>query len=57
MTVSYNWQGSGAAPIYTGVGGGLYVTVGVRYCLTPQVDADINYNNIGDLTAEVNFNF
>ena len=57
MTVSYSWKGAGATPTYTGLGGGLYVTGGVRYSLTPQVAADFNYNNVGDLTAGVNFNF
>jgi hypothetical protein len=42
---------------YTGVVGGLYVTFGLRYFLAPQIDADFNYNNFGDLTAGVNFNF
>jgi hypothetical protein len=57
MSVSYTWKGTGTAVTYNGIGGGLYVTAGVRYSLTPQVDADFNYNNFGDLTAGVNFNF
>jgi opacity protein-like surface antigen len=57
MSVSYSWRGTGNSWPYTGVGGGLYVTAGVRYDLTPQVAADLNYNNFGDLTAGVNFNF
>ena len=55
MSVSYTWKGTGAAVRYTGIGGGLYVTAGVRYSLTPQVDADFNYNNFGDLTAGCKF--
>jgi len=35
----------------------LYVTGGVRYYLTPQFDADLNYNNFGGLTIGANFNF
>lgn len=30
--------------------GGLYLTAGARYELTPQVSADLNYNNFGGLT-------
>jgi hypothetical protein len=57
MAVSYSWEGAGPAWAYTGVDGGLYVTAGVRYFLTPQVAADFNFNNFGDLTAGVNFSF
>ena len=35
----------------------VYVTGGVRYYLTPQFDADLNYNNFGGLTIGANFNF
>lgn len=35
----------------------VYVTGGVRYYLTPQFDADLNYNNFGGLTIGVNFSF
>jgi opacity protein-like surface antigen len=37
--------------------GGLYITGGVRYALSPQVAADLNFNNIGGLTIGVNFSF
>jgi hypothetical protein len=37
--------------------GGLYVTAGVRYELTPQVSADLNLNNYGGLTIGAVFNF
>lgn len=37
--------------------GGLYVTAGARYELTPQVSADLNYNNYGGLTIGAIFNF
>ena len=57
MSVSYTWKGAGAPVVYSGIGGGLYVTAGVRYTLVPQMDADFNYNNFGDLTAGVNFKF
>lgn len=35
----------------------VYVTGGVRYYLTPQFDADLNYNNFGGVTIGANFNF
>jgi len=57
MSVSYNWQGAGATPAYTGIGSGLYLTAGLRYFFTPQVAADINFNNFGDLTAGANLSF
>lgn len=37
--------------------GGLYITGGVRYTLTPQVAADLNFNNIGGLTIGANYSF
>lgn len=57
MSVSYSWAGLGLKQNYTGVSGGLYVTGGVRYDLSPQISADINYNNFGGLTVGANFNF
>jgi opacity protein-like surface antigen len=35
----------------------VYYTGGVRYYLTPQFDADLNYNEFGGLTVGANFNF
>lgn len=35
----------------------LYFTGGVRYSLTPQFDADLNYNNFGGITIGANFKF
>lgn len=37
--------------------GGLYITGGIRYALTPQVAADLSYNNFGGLTIGANLNF
>lgn len=37
--------------------GGLYVTAGARYELTPRVSADLNLNNYGGLTIGAVFNF
>jgi len=37
--------------------GGLYVTAGIRYAMTPAVSADLNLNNFGGLTIGANFNF
>ncbi|OFZ66367.1 MAG: hypothetical protein A2V79_09795 [Betaproteobacteria bacterium RBG_16_56_24] len=57
ISVSHKWRGAGPAWTYSGVGGGLYFTGGVRYALTPQTAADFNYNNFGSLTAGINFSF
>jgi hypothetical protein len=57
MSVSYVWAGNGAAKNYSGVGGGFYVTGGARYDISPQIAADVNYNNFGGITMGVNFNF
>ena len=57
MSVSHSWGGFGPTPNYTGVSGGLYVTGGVRYDLSPQIAADLNANNFGGLTVGANFNF
>lgn len=37
--------------------GGLYATGGVRYAVTPEFSADLNYNNFGGLTIGANLNF
>jgi hypothetical protein len=57
VSVSHKWTGWTAAPQYTGVGSGLYVTGGIRYSLTPLVAADFNYNNFGSLTGGINVGF
>ena len=57
ISVTHRWRGTGSAWGDYGVGGGLYFTGGVRYFLTTQVAADFNYNDFGDLTFGLNFNF
>jgi hypothetical protein len=57
MSVTHDWIGPGSGGEYTGIGGGLYVTVGLRYNLYPQLDADLNFNNFGDITLGFNLNF
>lgn len=37
--------------------GGIYITGGVRYALTPQFAADLNYNNFGGITFGANLSF
>jgi opacity protein-like surface antigen len=37
--------------------GGIYFVGGARYALTPQFDADLNYNNFGGLTVGANYKF
>lgn len=57
MSVAYSWAGFGPAQNYTGVSGGLYVTGGARYEFSPQIYADVSYNNFGGLTLGAIFNF
>lgn len=47
-----------AAPLNVSAdSGGLYVAGGVRFALSPETRADLGLNNIGGITAGVNFNF
>ena len=39
------------------VSGGLYITAGARYELTPQLNFEGSYNNFGSFTAGVNLMF
>lgn len=55
-TVNASFSGAGGT-VPSPVNGGLYLTVGARYELTPVIDFDGNYNNFGGLTAGVNFKF
>jgi hypothetical protein len=48
---------SGTAGFAAADSGGVYFTGGARYALTPQLSADLNYNNIGGITIGANFNF
>jgi hypothetical protein len=57
VSVAHSWAGIGSAPNYTGADGGIYITGGVRYNLNPQIDADLNLNNVGGLTVGANFKF
>lgn len=57
MTVSFKWKGSTPAKSYTGVDSGLYLVGGLKYFLSPQLAADLNYNVFGDLTAGINYSF
>lgn len=54
--ISLNGRLSGPnAPFTTAAdSGGLYITAGARYSLTPQVSADLNFNNFGGLTIGAN---
>jgi len=55
-TVSSSFNGSGAT-VASPVDGGLYLTVGARYEITPEIDFDGNYNNFGGLTIGANLKF
>jgi hypothetical protein len=55
-TVTASFNGSGAY-VNSTVNGGLYLTAGARYELTPDIDLDGNYNNFGGLTIGANLKF
>ena len=48
---------SGPAGVPGADSGGLYLTGGVRYALTPQFAVDLNYNNFGGITFGANLSF
>jgi len=56
FTVTSTFNGNGGY-VNSPVNGGLYITAGARYELTPEVDFDGNYNNFGGLTIGANFKF
>ncbi|MGA8864262.1 MAG: outer membrane beta-barrel protein [Gallionella sp.] len=57
--ITLNSSLSGPSAPFAGAAdsGGLYVTAGARYEITPQVSADLNYNNYGGLTIGAIFKF
>ncbi len=57
VTLNSNLSGPNVAFPTGPDSGGLYVTAGIKYDLTPQVSADLNLNNIGGLTIGADFNF
>lgn len=57
MTLSHTFSGQTPVLVGNANSGGVYVVGGVRYALTPQFDADLNYNNFGGLTIGANFKF
>ncbi len=48
---------SGAVGVAAADSGGLYIIGGAQYALTPQLSADLNYNNIGGITIGADFSF
>lgn len=50
ITLNSTFSGPNSPFVGSADTGGLYVTAGARYELTPQVSADLNYNNYGGLT-------
>lgn len=57
IALSSSFSGPNYASSTGADSGGVYVTAGVRYALTPQVAADLNYNNFGGLTIGANLSF
>jgi hypothetical protein len=57
-TVSASFNGSGGyigSSVSTGLG--LYLTLGVKYDITPTIDLDTSYNSFGGLTVGANVKF
>jgi opacity protein-like surface antigen len=50
ITLNSNLSGPNVPFARSADSGGLYVTAGARYVVTPQVSADLSYNNFGGLT-------
>jgi hypothetical protein len=57
ITLNSNLSGPNGQPPEGADTGGLYITFGVRYAMTPEFSADLNYNNIGELTIGANLSF
>jgi opacity protein-like surface antigen len=57
IVVQNSWRGTGGTVGSNPVGSGLYLTGGVRYDLTPQLDIDGNLNTFGGLTVGLNLKF
>jgi len=56
-TLNNKLSGPTGSPGVSADSGGLYVAGGMRYILSPEIRADLSINNIGGITAGVNFNF
>ncbi|MEO6975323.1 MAG: outer membrane beta-barrel protein [Gallionella sp.] len=50
ITLNSTLSGPNATFARSADSGGLYLTAGARYAVTPQVSADLSYNNYGGLT-------
>ncbi len=58
MHLSATYSGpNGTATLTSPTSGGIYITGGVKYMVTPQVAADLNYNNFGGLTIGAAYYF
>ena len=55
-TVTASFNGPGPY-VDSRVNGGIYLTVGARYEITPAIDFDGSYNNFGGLTIGANLKF
>lgn len=56
-TLNNKLSGPTGAPNASADSGGLYVAGGIRMAVSPETRVDLGLNNIGGLTAGVNFNF
>jgi len=56
-TLSSSLSGPAGLPAVSADSGGLYVTFGARYVVSPEVSAELSYNNIGGVTIGANYHF
>ena len=57
IALNSDLSGPNSQPPQSAETGGLYITLGVQYALTPTLSADLSFNNIGGLTIGANINF
>jgi len=57
VSLSSSLSGPAGLPAVSADSGGLYVTFGAKYVVSPEVSADLSYNNVGGLTIGANYHF
>ncbi|HEY5993903.1 MAG TPA: opacity family porin [Gallionellaceae bacterium] len=57
LNATFSGPAGGGAFVTAANTGGVYITGGVKYMVTPQVAADLNYNNFGGLTIGAAYYF
>ena len=57
VTLNSSLSGPAGLPAVSADSGGLYITFGAKYVVSPEVSADLSYNNVGGLTIGANYHF